>query len=111
MSLTIPDLGVIGTTDGILRPIDMTVTRNGATWDLTGYTDATVEIWETRTRAAVTAGTAAITSPETAGVVRWTPAAAVYAASGSYSGRILLTPGGGGDPEPSGRFRFEIEET
>lgn len=107
---TIPDLGTIGTVDGILRPLDIVLTRNGAAWDLTGYTTPTAKVWVARTGTAIaTPGTVTVVTAST-GLIRWTPAAGVYAASGRYEARFLVTPGGGGDPEPSGLFRFTIRE-
>lgn len=108
MTQTVTDLGEVGVAgEGILRPFALTVQRGGATWNLSAYTSPTIQVWDLATRTAVTAGSVAIADAAN-GVVNWTPNAAVYAASGVYEGRIYAVPSGGGDPEPSGLFRFSI---
>lgn len=104
---TVTDLGELGTVDGILTPIDLTLERNGAAWDLTAYTAAQIVVVDLRTKAPVAApGAVAIQTPATAGVVRWAPTAAAHATSGIYEGRIVLTSPAG--DEPSGLFRWTI---
>lgn len=100
------EIGVAG--QGVLRPFDLTLQRAGAAWNLTGYTDPTIIIWDLRTRTALaTPGTVTI-EDAAAGTVRWTPGATVKTLSGTFEARIYATPSGGGDPEPSGLFRYTI---
>lgn len=106
---TILDLGEIGTVAGTLRPIDLTLLRDGTVWNLTGYDQPEMRVYPLRAEAAITpTGTATILAPETAGVVRWTPDPAVFATSGVYEGRVWVRPPDAGAKEPSGRFRFTI---
>lgn len=103
---TITSLGEIGVTGAILTPFDLPILRNGATWDLTGYTNPQIEVWDLRTRTAVVSpGTATIQDAAT-GTMRWTPAAANFP-SGIYEARFLVTSGLGA-VEPSGLFRFAV---
>lgn len=105
MTQTITNLGEIGADTAMLTPIDLPLQRDGAVWDLTGYTTPIIDVWELRTRSAVVSpGTVAIQDAAT-GVIRWTPTAASFA-SGVYEARIKVTLAG--KVEPSGLFRFSI---
>lgn len=110
MTTTVADLGELGTTDGLRRPIDLTLERDGATWDLTGYTDPTLEAWDVRTRTTITPNGTLTVTDAAGGVVRYQPGAAdpLHANSGRFEGRILVTPAGGAPAEPSALFRFTI---
>jgi hypothetical protein len=109
MTQAIANLGEIGLAGtGTLRPFDLTLQRGGTTWVLNGYTDPTIVAWRLETREALAApGTVAV-QDAAEGVVRWTPGADVAAESGTFEGRVLATPSGGGTPEPSGVFRWSI---
>jgi hypothetical protein len=109
---TIASLGEIGEigADGrsILRPLDLPLLRNGAAWNLTGYTNVAIEVWDQRTRAKIASpGTVAITAPETAGIVRWTPNADAFT-TGAFEARLRLSSDSGTTWQPSGLFRFSI---
>lgn len=109
MTKRIPDLGVIGTLDGNLTPVEFTLTRNGAVWNLTGYTSPAIVVVDSLTKTAIVSpGTVTVTNA-VSGIVRWIPNAAVIAVTGTYEARIYVTPAGG-TPEPSGLFRFSIVE-
>lgn len=105
----VSSLGEIGAVGGVLRPYQFTVDRDGAVWDLTGYTAAVLHVWELRTKATVAVGGSAVITSAAAGVVTYTPSVGdpLHANSGQYEGRLWLTSPGG-DPEPSGMFRFSI---
>lgn len=109
---TITNLGTIGTTAGILRPLDLTLQRDGATWDLTGYTTPLLRVWDARTKTTRTlTGTLAVLAPASNGIVRYTPAVGdpLFAdGAGMLEARVTLIPGGVGDPESSNLFRFSI---
>ncbi len=107
---TVADLGELGTVGGILRPLDLTLQRDGAVWNLTGYTSPQLRIWDVRTHTVVAVtGTLAVQDAAN-GVVRYSPAVndPIQAKAGTFEGRCWLNPAGGGDPEPSGLFRFTI---
>lgn len=110
---TITNLGTIGTTDGIQRPLDISLRRDGAVWDLTGYTTPVLKAWDARTKTARTLnGALTVASPATSGVVEYTPGAAdplFSAGSGLLETRATLIPAGGGVAEPSDLFRFSID--
>lgn len=110
MSKRIPHLGVLGTLTGRLTPIDLTLTRDGVAWNLTGYTNPTVVVVDSMTKTETASpGTVTIQSPATSGIVRWAPSSNVNAVTGVYEARIYVTPSGG-SPEPAGLFRFTIVE-
>ena len=110
----VTDLGIIGTTGGILQPIDLPLDKDGAAWNLTGYDLPEIRVRNWRTKEDVTLdGTVTIDDPA-AGIVRYAPAdpdilttlpAAVYEA------RVYVRPDPTKDHEPSGRFTFEIEDS
>ncbi len=111
----ITNLGELGTVGGIRRPLDFTLQRDGAVWNLTGYAVGGFElrVWDVRTKTIVAlAGTVLLEGAPTLGTVRYTPsnptADLLYAASGVYEGRVFADPDDGGDKEPSGLFRFSI---
>lgn len=110
---TITNLGTIGTTAGILRPLDLTLQRDGATWDLDGYGTPLLKVWDARTKTTRTlTDILAILAPASSGVVRYTPATtdALFAdGAGLLEARVTVIPGGGGDPESSNLFRFTID--
>jgi len=107
---TVTDLGEIGAVGGIMRPLDLTLQRNGATWVLTGYLSAELRVWHmlTGTVLALTGETSIEDADE--GGVRYTPGAAdpIQAASGVYEARVWCQPADGGPPEPSALFRWSI---
>lgn len=108
---TVTHLGIIGTPTGLLGPFDLTLTREGdggSAWDLTGYSGATASAWRLTDRTVVATPGAVTIQTAASGIVRWTPVAANYTEPGTYEGRFYLTPSGGGDPQPSGLFRFVI---
>lgn len=106
----VADLGQLGTTGGILRPLDLTLQRDGAVWNLTGYTAPVLRVRRLRTHTAVAPNGTVVVQTAASGIVRYTPGAAdpLFASSGSFEARVWLTPDGGGAPEPSGLFRFTI---
>lgn len=107
----ISDLGEIGATGPSpsgLTPLDLPILRDGATWDMTGYSDETIDVWDLRTRSLIaTPGAVSIQDPAADGIVRWTPNYAALA-SGVYEARIRISPDGGTTFEGSGVFRFSI---
>lgn len=107
---TVSDLGEIGTVGGILRPLVLTVERDGEVWDLTGYTDPELRVWDLRTKTIVSLDGSATISDAESGEVTYTPGEgdAIHANSGVYEGRVWVTPSDGDDPEPSGLFRFRV---
>ncbi len=110
MTQTITNLGEIGDAEiggqAILTPIDLPLLRDGATWDLTGYSNPAIKVWDLRTKAVV-AGPGGVTIEDIpGGVIRWIPIANAFV-SGVYEARIKITPSGG-SPEGSGLFRFSI---
>lgn len=111
MSQTITSLGEIGAagpTPSGLTPLDLPILRDGATWNLTGYSNETIDVWDLRTRATIaTPGGVTIQTPLEDGVVRWTPNYANLP-SGVYEARIRVSPDGGATFEGSGVFRFSI---
>lgn len=108
----IQNLGVIGTVDGILHPLAVTLYRNGAVWDLTSYSTPVLKVWEARTRTVVTpSGTSAIDADPTTGIVTYTSVTSdTLSVPGYYEARFYVTPDAGGDPEPAGLFRFSVSE-
>lgn len=102
------EIGVAG--QGILRPIDLTLYRNGIVWDLTGYTSPALEVWDYRTKIAVNINGTLALQTASAGIVRYTPGTddPIYAAAGLYEARASAIPAGVGAREPSGVFRFSI---
>lgn len=110
--MRIVNLGEIGAVGGVLRPIELTLERNDAVWNLTDYDAAELRVWDLRTKTLVAInGTTAIVSPNSAGVVRYTPGTddPIHAlGADTYEARVWVSPSAGGDPEPSGLFRFTI---
>lgn len=110
MTQIISSLGEIGAsapTPSGLTPIDLPLLRDGATWNLTGYSDEVIDVWDLRTLEPVaTPGAVTIQDVEN-GVVRWTPDYSAFD-SGVYECRIRLSPDNGLTFEPSGVFRFSI---
>jgi len=110
MTDTVTYLGEIGAVGGTLRPLDLTLQRDGAAWDLTGYTAAELRVWDilTNTLLVLTGTTTILTAAS--GIVRYVQGTAdpIHAASGVYEARVWCTPSGGGAKEPSARFRFTI---
>lgn len=107
MTQTISDLGEIGVTGAILSPLDLPILRAGAAWNLTGYSNPRIAVWNLRTRTAIaTPGPVTIEAPETDGIIQWKPTAANFP-SGSYEARITVE-NAATDDEPSGVFRFSI---
>lgn len=112
MTQLITHLGEIGAASplgaaSILKPLDLPILRDDATWNLTGYSNPAIDVWELRTRAQiVTPGSVAIQDAPN-GIIRWTPIAANFP-SGVYEARIRVSPDGGSTFEASGFFRFSI---
>lgn len=103
------NLGELGAAGGILSPIDLPLERTpGTPWDLTGYS-VELRVWEIRTKQIINInGTLAVQGDPTLGVVRYTAGTndPIAQTSGSYEARVWCDAGG--DPEPSGLFRFSI---
>ncbi len=107
--IPITDLGEIGATGGILRPLELVLERDMQTWDLSGYTNPTLVVHTMSGNPVPVTGTTTIHDAED-GVIRYAPAVddPIHDAAGTYAARIWVTPPSGGDPEPSGRFHFTI---
>lgn len=101
------EIGAAGATPAGLTPIDLPLLRDGAAWNLTGYTNPAIDVWDQRTRAAIAAPGAVAIQQANPGIIRWTPTYANLA-SGQYEARIRVSPNGGATFEPSGLFRFTI---
>ena len=106
MTQTIANLGEIGITGAVLTPFDLPILRDGATWVLTGYTNPRLEVWDLRTRAAITPVGSVSINDAANGVMRWAPDPSSFP-SGVYEARFIVE-NPSGDDEPSGKFRFSI---
>ena len=110
MTQTITNLGEIGAAGAVgavLQPIDLPILRDGGVWNLTGYSNPAIDVWELRTRIAIGSPGTIVIQDILLGVLRWTPAIANLP-SGVYEARIRVSPNAGVDYEPSGLFRFAI---
>lgn len=110
MTQLISDLGEIGAvapTPSGLTPIDLPLLRDGADWNLTGYSNEAIDVWDLRTRTAVATPGGVTIQQVDPGIVRWTPDYTQFD-SGVYEARIRLSPNGGVSYEASGLFRFAI---
>ena len=111
MSQTIIDLGELGTTDGIVYPLEWTLLRGSQAWNLSGYTGLTLKVRNMRTHATVAAtGTVAVIDAAS-GLVRYTPADGdpfYTSGPGVFEMWVEAVPSGGTIPEPSGRARYAI---
>lgn len=109
---TVTDLGVIGTTRGILSPLDLPLDKDGAPWPLTGYIDQELRIRNWFTGEAVALGGTVTIEDAANGVIRYEPSDpdTIYAEAGTYEARVYVRPGAGRPLEMSGRFTFEIAE-
>lgn len=107
---TVVDLGEVGTVGGVLRPWDLTLRRDGGVWDLTGYTALELRVWAYLTKTIIVINGTLALQTALSGIVRYTPGTAdpIHANSGVFEARAWGTPGGAGDPEASGLFRFSI---
>lgn len=107
--MTITDLGEIGAVGGILRPITLLLERDGTAWNLTGYIDPVLRVWEIRTKTIIAINGALAVTDAVPGEVTYTPGTAdpIAASSGVFEARAWLRPATG-DREPSGLFRFSI---
>ncbi len=104
---TLGEIGSAGPSPAGLTPLDLSILRDGATWDLTGYTDPAIDVWDLRTRAKIaTPGPATIEDAAT-GTMRWVPVYANFP-SGSYEARFRVSKDAGATFEGSGFFRFSI---
>lgn len=101
------EIGAAGPTRSGLTPIELPLLRDGATWNLTGYSNETIDVWDLRTRTAIGTPGGVTVTDAAAGVVQWTPAYANLP-SGIYEARIRVSPDGGATFEASGLFRFSI---
>lgn len=102
------EIGAAGPTPAGLTPLDLPLLRDGETWNLTGYSNEAIDVWDLRTRIAIASpGAVQIQEPLADGVVRWTPNYANLP-SGVYEARIRISPDGGTTFEGSGIFRFAI---
>lgn len=106
----ITDLGEIGAVGGILRPLDLTLLRDGEPWNLTGYSSPTLAVWTVGSHTDVAVNGAVTIHDDETGTVRYIPGIGdpIHATAGIYHGRIWVTPPLGGNPEPSGLFAFTI---
>jgi hypothetical protein len=109
MTRIITDLGTLGTISGIQRPIDFVVQRDGAAWNLTGYTNPILKVRTVLGVAVAANGTLSVVTPTT-GSVRYTPGTAdpFFTTSGAREAICYFTPPAGGAPEPSAVFRYSI---
>lgn len=111
MSQVVTDLGEIGLADAaMVTPLDLTLLRNGAAWNLTGYTSPVFNVWKLFDRQTVTpSGTISIEDAAN-GIVRYLTTGAadtLIAEPGTYEA-VVVVNNGGGIPEPSGLFRFTV---
>ena len=108
MPQLITNLGELGVAGAILRPLDLPLLRDGIAWDLTGYANEVIKVWDLRSRTEITSpGTVSILTPETDGVVRWVPANSSFSESGTYEAYIEML-GPSLEQEVSGKFRFSL---
>jgi hypothetical protein len=101
------EIGAAGANASGLTPIDLPLQRDGGDWNLTGYSDEAIDVWDLRTKEAVATPGGITVQQLNPGVIRWTPDYSQYA-TGIYEARIRLSPNGGTSFEHSGLFRFAI---
>ncbi len=108
---TVTYLGYIGAVGiGLLRPLVLTVERDGGgVWNLTGYDQPTLLVWDLRTGNTVAITGALAITDAVNGEATYTPAVGdpIFGTSGTFEARCTFRPGSGA-PEPSGIFRFSI---
>jgi hypothetical protein len=109
------DLGTIGAVGGLhvdqAGKIAITLYRAGGVWDLSGYTAPTLDLQvvDTPDLAAVAVNGTVTIVTAASGIVAYEAGASdlIYAASGSFIGRVWVTHDG--DEIPSDPFRFHID--
>ena len=116
MAELVRDLGTIGAVGGLhllAGVYGLTLYREGAAWNLSGYTTPTyaLKIRALGSGTTVTPNGTIVVVSATAGTISYTPGTAdpIHAASGPYEARVWVTPSGG-KTVPSDLFRFDIAE-